>query len=261
MDPVGLTNLTARVRQGRLRGGDLVGAVVRALREHVDAGALPPGSRLANEMLLAEQLQVSRATLREAVRLLIHDGYLIPRRGIGTFVAPAPGRRLFGQIDVIRSLSDLIAAMGATPGVRDLHIGRVAASRDTAAALEVAPGAPVARIVRTRLIDGRPLAWANEFLPLRQPDSFAQLQRFDGSALYRFLREELGLLLLHGTLAITAVAATPAIAVRLGIVAGRPLLLMREVVFGEDQRPLVLAINHYNSALAEFRLLRSGLAA
>ncbi len=45
-----------------------------------------PGSRLPNEMQLCEQLEVSRTTLREAIRSLVAQGILITRRGSGTYV-------------------------------------------------------------------------------------------------------------------------------------------------------------------------------
>lgn len=45
-----------------------------------------PGSKLPNENVLAEELRVSRTTLREAIRILVTGGILEIRRGRGTFV-------------------------------------------------------------------------------------------------------------------------------------------------------------------------------
>lgn len=45
-----------------------------------------PGSKLPNENILSEELQVSRTTLREAIRILATRGVLEIRRGRGTFV-------------------------------------------------------------------------------------------------------------------------------------------------------------------------------
>ena len=49
---------------------------------------LQPGEKLPNELELAQQLGVSRATLREAIRTLADRGVLEVRRGRGTFVSP-----------------------------------------------------------------------------------------------------------------------------------------------------------------------------
>lgn len=47
-----------------------------------------PGDKLPNENELSEELGVSRATLREAVRSLVAQGVLEVHRGKGTFIAP-----------------------------------------------------------------------------------------------------------------------------------------------------------------------------
>ena len=73
-------------------------------------GALAPGDKLPNEVELARQLGVSRATLREAIRDLTVQGVLEVRRGRGTFVARgAEEHRLdFGQLEQVRGrLRDL----------------------------------------------------------------------------------------------------------------------------------------------------------
>lgn len=45
-----------------------------------------PGERISSENELAAELNVSRTTIREAVRVLVTQGVLEIRRGIGTFV-------------------------------------------------------------------------------------------------------------------------------------------------------------------------------
>ncbi|MBR2565187.1 MAG: GntR family transcriptional regulator [Paenibacillus sp.] len=49
-------------------------------------GLYPEGSKLPTEPLLAEQLGISRSTLRQALALLQEDGILEARKGIGNFV-------------------------------------------------------------------------------------------------------------------------------------------------------------------------------
>ena len=46
-----------------------------------------PGEQLPNELILSEQLGISRTTLRDAVRMLTLQGVLEVRRGKGTFVS------------------------------------------------------------------------------------------------------------------------------------------------------------------------------
>ncbi|MGH3627052.1 MAG: GntR family transcriptional regulator [Sciscionella sp.] len=60
--------------------------IVTVLRRRITDGELSPGTRLSEERL-GGQLGVSRNTLREAFRLLTHDGLLVHRRHRGVFVA------------------------------------------------------------------------------------------------------------------------------------------------------------------------------
>ena len=73
--------LTA-VRRTRLFEG-----VVAQLRELIRDGRLRPGQRLPSEREMAERFQVSRASVREAIRALELDGLVMIRSGAGTFVS------------------------------------------------------------------------------------------------------------------------------------------------------------------------------
>lgn len=79
-----------------------------------DEGLWPPGGQLPNELELSAQLGISRATLREAIRLLAAQGVLTVQRGKGTFVsreADVPGQGSLGNLSLVRSrLRDLFEA-------------------------------------------------------------------------------------------------------------------------------------------------------
>jgi DNA-binding FadR family transcriptional regulator len=65
---------------------------VERLGTAIRLGILPPGSRLPAERRLADQLGISRSTLRHALTTLVQSGHLISRRGRsgGTFVTERP---------------------------------------------------------------------------------------------------------------------------------------------------------------------------
>ncbi|MGW1076580.1 GntR family transcriptional regulator [Streptomyces sp. NPDC002537] len=56
-----------------------------ALRDRIEAGGLPPGTQLSEEAL-GRELGVSRNTLREAFRLLVHESLVVHRLNRGVFV-------------------------------------------------------------------------------------------------------------------------------------------------------------------------------
>src|SRR5262245_63263241 len=65
---------------------------VERLGTAIRLGLLAPGSRLPPERDLAEQLAISRSTLRQALITLVQSGHLVSVRGRagGTFVAESP---------------------------------------------------------------------------------------------------------------------------------------------------------------------------
>ncbi|MEV4624417.1 FCD domain-containing protein [Asanoa sp. NPDC049573] len=71
-----------------VRGGNAFEITVSRLAQAIRLGLVGEGDRLPAERELAERLQVSRVTLREAIRALREAGYLESRRGRtgGTFV-------------------------------------------------------------------------------------------------------------------------------------------------------------------------------
>lgn len=86
--------------------------VCEALREAIRNGVLQPGERLM-EIKLAEELGVSRTPVREAIRKLELEGYVImmPRRG--TYVASLSIRDINEVFEIRTSLDSLAAGLAA----------------------------------------------------------------------------------------------------------------------------------------------------
>jgi len=87
----------------------LVEGVISRLEELVTSGEWPVGFRIPPEPELVKALGVSRNTVREAVRALVHAGLLDPRPGDGTYVRADTGldaaleraARRWGAIDAL----------------------------------------------------------------------------------------------------------------------------------------------------------------
>src|SRR5436190_14495781 len=65
---------------------------VERLGTAIRTGILPAGSRLPAERMLADELRISRSTLRQALTTLVQSGHLVALRGRGggTFVTERP---------------------------------------------------------------------------------------------------------------------------------------------------------------------------
>ena len=81
-------------------GNALSVKIADQLTEMISKRRFLPGDKLPNELELAEELQVSRTTLREALRILSTRGLVEARRGIGTFVTQS--RSIHADYDVLK---------------------------------------------------------------------------------------------------------------------------------------------------------------
>lgn len=74
------------MKLARITKGSLVETAIESLRQAIEQGHWAIGDRLPVEAELSESLGVSRNTVREAVRVLVHVGMLETRQGDGTYV-------------------------------------------------------------------------------------------------------------------------------------------------------------------------------
>jgi DNA-binding FadR family transcriptional regulator len=99
--------MTSRVAGERASATPLsqTDVVISGLKRLVLDGVLGPGSRLPIEKELAAQLGVSRGSLREGVRALVHLGVLETRQGDGTYVTELDAGRLLSPLGFLAELS------------------------------------------------------------------------------------------------------------------------------------------------------------
>jgi DNA-binding FadR family transcriptional regulator len=106
--------------------------IAELVRTRIDDGTYPVGSRIPTEAEFAGTLEVSRNSVREAIRSLVHSGLLSARAGDGTYVraaselGPALVRR--GNGAEVRDVLDVRFLL-------EVHAARAAAARG----VDVAP--------------------------------------------------------------------------------------------------------------------------
>lgn len=110
---------------------DYVDEVYKTLLDAISAGTLAPGERITQEDL-AEQMNVSRSPVLQALRLLKKDGLLQEAPGRGLVVARLEPERIGHLYRVRGALDGLAARLAAERGERIdpalLTAGRVAAA-------------------------------------------------------------------------------------------------------------------------------------
>ena len=89
------------VEHNGMYGKSLTNRLHENLRNLIES--TEPGDRLPSEPKLAKQMGVSRATLREAMRIFENQGIIHRRQGVGTFVVP-PSQVIETGLEVLESI-------------------------------------------------------------------------------------------------------------------------------------------------------------
>jgi len=221
-----------------------------------------PGEQLPPEPQLAQQLGVSRATLREAMRSFEEYGQIVRRHGVGTFVAPPPPLIETG-LEELESLDTLTRRIGLEIQMSDAVIKERKATPNEAAHLQVPPGSPVisvARVMTTGLQPGakpstQPVAYLMDIVPttyLRRQDLG---ETFNGSVL-DLLIERGEPALSHSRTDIMVEAAQGALARKLHQQRGDVLLKLEAQLVAQDGQVVDYSLSYFVRGYLRFHVVR-----
>jgi len=126
----------------------------RSLREAIEHRLIAPDDALPAERDLADELKVSRITVRKAIDGLVDEGLLTRRQGSGTFV----NTRVEKNFAKLTSFSEDMRARGRKPRSVWLNKARGTVTPEEAMTLRSSPGTPVYRFHRIRFADDAPMS-------------------------------------------------------------------------------------------------------
>jgi DNA-binding GntR family transcriptional regulator len=140
----------------------------------IDSGVYPPGALLPTERELGEQFDVSRITVRGALRELETKGLVSRRAGIGTLVEAPREQHAFTHHGA--SVDEVLLFTRGVP-VRVLGREEIIARGDLAARLNLPEGQRFVRIEAVRQKRGMPpLVYSNHYVPALLASGNEQLE-------------------------------------------------------------------------------------
>ncbi|MGB1110955.1 MAG: GntR family transcriptional regulator, partial [Gammaproteobacteria bacterium] len=146
------------------------------LVERINAGEWGPGDSIPSETQLAQDLDVSQGTVRQAITELVENNVLMRRQGRGTFVAQHDNQRdLFHFFHIADENGHKVL-----PDSETLAFRRKRANKQEAEKLGLESGTSVSVIERIRKLDGHPTLLETITLPV---DRFADLGRLEAAEL------------------------------------------------------------------------------
>lgn len=131
--------------------------VIERLKEDIDSGVFKENEKFPSEFELARTLGVSRATLREALRVLEEEKVIVRKHGVGTFVNPRP---LFSSgIEQLSSVSSMICDAGMVPGTIFMEVQENIPNDEMIEKFDCETNDSLVTIKRVRTADGEPVVY------------------------------------------------------------------------------------------------------
>jgi GntR family transcriptional regulator len=211
------------------------------LRELIEREEYKNGKFLPNEVILSEQLQMSRNTLRQAIYKLVSEGLLIRKKGVGTKVAE---KKIFSEANNWLSFSQEMKILNIKVFNFELHIKRQVASEDAKTFFSIETDCKLFRMERLRGKEDYPFVYfSSEFNP-KIP--FSGSEDFN-RPLYEILENDFNVVVKTSKEEICAASASSFIAKKLEINQGDPILIRKRFVYDVNDVPVEYNIGWYRA--------------
>jgi len=204
------------------------------LREQISKGELEARRPIPSERQLEKSYSVSRTTIRQAIDMLVRQGYLYREHGRGTFVSP---HKLQKGISELTSFTEDMRGRGIVPGQKILEIGCISPPEDVRTHLELpAECTKVLHIERLRLGDGLPMGLQTSYYSLPEGLNVTREELEEVGSIYKILQEKFHLIPTEADETLEVALATPREATLLQIAPGSPLLLSERTTYSQNRQ-------------------------
>lgn len=168
--------------------------------DKIESRKLKDGDMIPSENELQKIYGVSRATVRNALQLLVNEGFLEKKKGKGTFVKK---RKLEEKLPVLKSFTEEMLNRNASKKV--LRATYLKPPPAICARLNLPQDERVFSLKRLMLVDGKPLGILHSYIPAKYKLSIDEDYT---KSLYRIL-EKKGVRLMEADQTIEASMSTP----------------------------------------------------
>jgi len=225
--------------------------VIDKLKQDIEEGLYKEREKLPSEFDLAKRLGVSRATLREALRILEEENVIIRRHGVGTFVN---GKPLFTSgIEQLSSVTQMIEQAGMKPGTIFLSSSTQSPTEDDHRRFSCKPDEKIAVTERVRTANGEPVVYCIDKVPER---IFTETLSHKEESLLAILEREAHRRITYAVAHIEPLGYHEKISPILECDPETALLVLKQMHFDEMDEPVLYSVNYFKADKFSFRVLR-----
>ncbi|MFD2443581.1 GntR family transcriptional regulator [Bacillus sp. CGMCC 1.16607] len=225
--------------------------VIDRLKQDFEKGVYKEREKLPSEFDLAKQLGVSRATLREALRILEEENVIIRRHGVGTFVNSRP---LFTSgIEQLNSVTNMINQAGMKPGTIFLSSSTEGPTEEDVRRFSCLPEEGIVLIERVRTANGDPVVYCIDKIPERiLPETFSH----DEESIFSIIEDVTNRKITYAIAQIEPIGYHERISPILECEPETALLVLKQMHFDEMDEPVLYSVNYFKADKFSFHVLR-----
>lgn len=212
--------------------------------------------RLPSEEELAQQLGLSRLTLREALAVLERDGLISRMQGKGTVINPF-AQCLKSRIDTSREIDGFLEEAGYKTSGKLLGYRWQQATAEEAEKLGIDEGEEMLVVEKVFMADQIPAAFYIDRIPRRKfrHEDFGPADM--ESSMFALVENACGCRITHDVLEIIPTVADEKLAAVFKIPVNTPLLRLDVVVYQGDGSPVMYDTEYYYDKFIRFTLCRN----
>jgi GntR family transcriptional regulator len=228
--------------------------LARILRKQLRT-ELSLGGRLPAEQKLAEEFDVSRATVRQALTMLEREGMIIRRHGSGTY-ANKYALQTQARAEIAYEFTEMLDRAGYQPSIEPIIIEKQSLTKEIATKLEREEGEEALWIEKLFLADNHPAVLCRDVVPgdiIRKEFLEAELTK----PIFDFLEQYCGMQVSQIMAEIIPDLVDEYLSRSLNMEHGEPLLRFEEVGFNTKNQPVLYSRIHYNDQFVRFSVLRA----
>lgn len=218
--------------------------------ERIRAGEFKPGERLPSERELASILDVSRGSVREALRHMERAGQLVRVERVGYFVGP--GRLVF-EPDRLLTFTHTVGGEGYRPGARVLEAVETLPSREIRETLHLAVGEPVYLIRRLRLASEQPAIIETVYLPASLCPGLIDIDLNDQS-MWGIMLSQYHVDLAQAEITLGMLTLDAGQAALLEVPVGAPAFVLTRLTHDSQGKPIEFDHEIYRGDIVEFHI-------
>jgi DNA-binding GntR family transcriptional regulator len=212
--------------------------------------------RIPSESDLADELGVSRTTIRDALSRLENEGTVYRKQGSGTFVNKH-GLQIKSRLDEIWSYEEILRAHGYTPSTKVVNVSVEQPDDRVRKVLNLDKGEKVTIIQKLFVEDENPIIFMENHIPASICSGSFTIDDYC-RPVFELLEERCSNRLNYYLSEIVPVSAGKKLARTLAIAERRPLISLEEIGFNDDNEPILWAKSFFRDDLLRFRLIRRG---